>query len=143
MQLEHLVVVGFVLMCLYQLGKFAIIWVRDLPIPPDPWDALISFLRKDPPVPLHLPAGNAGMKKLLTANNWSGTDVHLLKGLLEEEGIPCLIKNESLLIAIGDLPPAECYQQLWLLDAADYARAKEILDAWRTATPVSTGDDTG
>jgi len=114
MQLEQLIIVLFVLMLLYQLGKFITAWIRNLPVPPDPWDALLSFLRKDAPVsPVH-PPSDKGMKKLLTAQNWSGIDVSLLRGLLEQEGIPCMIKNEALVIAIGDLPPTECYPQLWL-----------------------------
>jgi len=47
-----------------------------------------------------------------------------------------LIKNEYLSIAMGDLPPAECYQELWLLDAADYPRAQAVFESWRTVTPL-------
>ena len=77
---------------------------------------------------------------LLRAKDLSGIDVNLMKGLLEQEGIPCVIKNEYLLIAIGELPPAECFQELWLLNAADYPHAKEIWESWRTATPLPSGE---
>ena len=86
---------------------------------------------------LDQPHGDQPMRLLLRARDLSGIDVQLLKGLLEQEGIPCLIKNEYLLSAIGDLPPAECYQELWLLGANDYPRAREIYESWKTATPLS------
>ena len=140
MQLERFIVAIFGLICLYQLGAILVRWIRNLPMPPDPWDAhLLS--RQDPPQPTRHPPSGHGMRKLLRAKDLSGIDVNLLKGLLQQEGIPCLIKNEYLSIAIGDLPPAECYQELWLLDADDYPQAKEIIDCWNTATPLPTGTD--
>ena len=139
MQLERLLVAVFLAMCLYQLGQFIVKWFRKLPIPPDPWDAILALQRKVPPIIPRHPPGNHGMKKLLTSRDLSGIDVNLLKGLLEQEGIPCMIKNEYLAIAIGDLPPAECFQELWLLDADDYPHAREIWESWRTATPLPSG----
>jgi len=51
-----------------------------------------------------------------------------------------LFKNEYLAIAMGDLPPAECYQELWVLDAADFPQAQAVLESWRTATPLPAPD---
>lgn len=143
MQLERLVVGVFVLLCLYQLGQVIVRWIRNLPVPPDPWEARLSVRQPDPPVPPNHSTGDPAMRLLLRAKDLSGIDVHLLKGLLEQAAIPCLIKNESLAIAIGDLPPAECFQELWLLDAADYSRAKAIYESWQTATPPPTATDAG
>ena len=135
MQLEPLLIGICILMCLYQLWQFVANWIRKFPVPPDPWEAHLSSPRKEPPTQFDRPPGAQGMLRLMRARDLSGIDVNLLKGLLEQDGIPCLIKNEYLAIAMGDLPPAECFQELWLLDAADYTRAKEIFDSWKTATP--------
>jgi hypothetical protein len=144
MQLDHLIVLVFgsvfVAICLYQLWLLLAKWIRTLQVPPDPWDAILSLWRKETPAPPSRSLAS-GMRRLLTAKDFSGIDVQLLKGLLEQEGILCTIKNEYLSIAIGDIPPAECYQELWLLDADDYPRAKEILDSWNTVTPLPTGED--
>ena len=140
MQLEPLLIGVFLLMCLYQLWSLVAKLIRKIPVPPDPWDALLASQSKNTPAPPNHPPGNHGMRKLLTSINWTGIDVNLLKGLLEQEGILCMIKNEYLAIAIGELPPADCCQELWLLDADDYPRAKEIWESWRTATPVPSGE---
>lgn len=140
MQLERIIVAVFVLMSLYQLGQIIAKWIRKLPMPPDPWDAQLRLSTPVPPAARADRAGNCQMRKLLRARDLSGIDVNLLKGLLEEAGIPCLIKNEYLAIALGDLPPAECYQELWVLDAADFSQAQAVLESWRTATPLPAPD---
>ena len=142
MELERLVVAAFVLLSLYQLGQFIAKWIRQFPVPPDPWEAQLGLTQPHPPGPLR-PSGTLGMRKLLRARDLSGIDVNLLRGILEQAGIPCLMKNESLSIAIGELPPTECYQELWLLDASDYPRAQEIWASWRTVTPLPAGVDAG
>ena len=53
--------------------------------------------------------------------------VHHAKNLLEAAGIRVLIRNQYLSSAMGELPPAECEAQLWVLDDADAPRAEELL----------------
>jgi putative signal transducing protein len=53
--------------------------------------------------------------------------VHHAKNLLEAAGIGVLIRNQYLSSAMGELPPAECEAQIWVVDDADLARAEEIL----------------
>ena len=53
--------------------------------------------------------------------------VHHAKNLLEAAGIRVLVRNAHLSGAMGELPPAECQAELWVLDEADYGRAEEIL----------------
>jgi hypothetical protein len=53
--------------------------------------------------------------------------VHHAKNVLAAHGIRAVVKNEYLSSAMGDLPPAECQAELWLLDAADLWRAEELL----------------
>jgi hypothetical protein len=53
--------------------------------------------------------------------------VHHLKDVLESNGIDCIIQNENLAAAAGELPPSECWAELWVLDDAKYQTAREIL----------------
>ena len=53
--------------------------------------------------------------------------VHHAKNILATHGIRAVVKNEYLSSAMGDLPPAECQAELWLLEASDLYRAEEIL----------------
>ena len=55
------------------------------------------------------------MKKI-----YSGSDpllVHHLKNLLERENIQCGIAREHLGGGAGELPPIECWPELWCADA--------------------------
>lgn len=50
------------------------------------------------------------------------------RNLLESEGIRVSIRNEMLSSAMGELPPAECQAEVWVLEDADARRAEAILD---------------
>jgi hypothetical protein len=53
--------------------------------------------------------------------------VHHARNLLEAAGIRAVVRNEYLSSAMGELPPAECQMELWVVDPADYGPAEEIL----------------
>jgi putative signal transducing protein len=53
--------------------------------------------------------------------------VHHCRNLLEAEGIPAVVKNEFLSSAMGELPPAECQAEVWVLRETDAPRAEEFL----------------
>ncbi|MFY9314541.1 MAG: DUF2007 domain-containing protein [Burkholderiales bacterium] len=53
--------------------------------------------------------------------------VYHAKNLLEGEGIRAEIRNEFLVSAMGELPPAECQAEVWVLNDADAARALGVL----------------
>ena len=81
------------------------------------------------------------MKFLCSASPMNGgLDNEMFKSLLEEAGIPCMIRNEYLSVAAGEVPfvPPE----LWILNDGDYLRAKGIVDAWRDAK-IETHDPLG
>jgi hypothetical protein len=59
--------------------------------------------------------------------SFNQTAVYHARNLLEAEGIAVLVRNAALSSAMGELPPAECEAQLWVLDDADAARAQELL----------------
>ena len=72
------------------------------------------------------------MKKLYTSHDT--LIVGFLKNLLENAGITCLIRNEHLAGAMGELPVNECWQQIWITEAVDVNRAERLLeDALRDA----------
>jgi hypothetical protein len=53
--------------------------------------------------------------------------VHHARNLLAAEGIRAVVRNEILSSAMGELPPAECQAELWILDDADLQRSVAIL----------------
>ena len=53
--------------------------------------------------------------------------VHHARNVLAAEGIAAEIRNEYLSSAMGELPPAECQTELWVLRDRDVARAEEVL----------------
>ena len=63
--------------------------------------------------------------------------IDTLKSFLENEGIPCLVRNEDLSMATGEIPFQETLPQLWILNDVDYPKAYELVEAWRSA-PVET-----
>ena len=53
--------------------------------------------------------------------------VHHARNLLETEGIRCVVRNELLSSAMGELPPAECQIEVWVLRDDDAERAEQLL----------------
>jgi hypothetical protein len=78
------------------------------------------------------------MKRVYTANRMSA-DQEIVKGLLEEAEIPCMVRNENLSAALGELPLMECSPEIWILNDDDYPRAAEIVDGWRNAEVEDLG----
>jgi hypothetical protein len=60
-------------------------------------------------------------------SSFNQTAVYHARNLLENAGIETHLKNTVLSSAMGELPPAECQAELWVLNEADYNRAEEIL----------------
>jgi hypothetical protein len=68
------------------------------------------------------------MKQVYVAR--SVTDAHLVRGVLEAEGIAATVRGEFLAGGIGELPADVC--GVWILDDALAARAGEVLEeVWR------------
>lgn len=68
--------------------------------------------------------------------------VHHARNLLEAQGIRAVVKNERLASAMGELPPAECQAEVWVLDEAEAASAERLLREGTQASgpPWSCGD---
>jgi hypothetical protein len=59
-----------------------------------------------------------------------------LKNVLATFGINCVARNIDLISAAGELPPIECWPELWVVDDGKAARAKGILK--RTLAPIAS-----
>jgi hypothetical protein len=70
------------------------------------------------------------MKRLHTFHLWEGPLAGMLKERLAQEGIACLLKNDRLSSAVGEIPFTECFPELWIIDAEAYPRARLLLDGW-------------
>ncbi len=51
-----------------------------------------------------------------------------LKGVLEDQNIACLIKNELLQGATGEIPPQEAWPEIWVQDDRDECAAKALIE---------------
>ncbi|TMG80429.1 MAG: DUF2007 domain-containing protein [Betaproteobacteria bacterium] len=76
------------------------------------------------------------MRRVLSS--WNLTVVHHYRNVLEAEGIRAVVKNQYLSSAMGDLPPAECQAELWVLNEADAGRAERLLLGTAAAGPEWT-----
>jgi hypothetical protein len=65
------------------------------------------------------------LKRIYSSFNLAA--VHHARNLLENEGIRAVVKNEFLSSAMGDLPPAECQAEVWVLHEKDFATAEALL----------------
>jgi hypothetical protein len=61
-------------------------------------------------------------------SSFNQTAVFHARNLLQAEGIDVLVRNAVLSSAMGELPPAECQAELWVMNEQDAARAQEILN---------------
>ena len=64
--------------------------------------------------------------------------VNHLRSILDSLGIPCRVRGEFLSAAVGELPPIECWAELWVVDDDRYDDAKDVIR--RAATG---GEDAG
>jgi hypothetical protein len=64
---------------------------------------------------------------------------HLLKNVLESAGIPCVVRNDSLSVVVGEIPAGECWPELWVVDDAHAEEAHRLLQV--DATPSDAPHD--
>lgn len=76
------------------------------------------------------------MKKVYSADNLPMSGY--IKGLLESCEIECVLRNQNLAGAMGELPPIECWPEVWVLNDEDYDEAMRIV---KSATSEVTGKD--
>ena len=69
-----------------------------------------------------------------------GLLVDYLHGLLEANGIPCMRRNQFLSGAAGELPPNECWPEVWVADDSDLLRAQTVIHRALEDTEKSAND---
>ena len=65
------------------------------------------------------------MVKVYSSPN--STSVHNIKNVLEAQEIDCIIRGENLMTGAGELPPVECWAELWIVDDSKADEAKLII----------------
>jgi Putative prokaryotic signal transducing protein len=70
------------------------------------------------------------MLKLIAFSPYERPLAGLLKERLEMEGIACLLRNEELFAAMGEIPFWELRPELWIIDEDVLPRARLLLQGW-------------
>ena len=70
------------------------------------------------------------MKKLHVFTHRERPFALLLKERLATEEIVCMVRNDELSTALGEIPFVECYPELWVVDDEVFPRARLLLDQW-------------
>src|SRR5258708_33971208 len=65
------------------------------------------------------------VKRVFSSYNLAAA--HHARNLLEVEGIRAVVRNELLSSAMGELPPAECQIEVWVMREEDAERAELVL----------------
>jgi len=73
------------------------------------------------------------MKKLIAFGIHERPLAGLLKERLEQEGIACMLRNEELFAAMGEIPFLELRPELWVLDDEVLPRARLLVKSWLAA----------
>lgn len=67
------------------------------------------------------------MKRVYSSDN--PLIVAHLRQVLEANHIPCLTRNEFLQGGAGELPPIECWPELWIMEDFQAAKARALVEA--------------
>ena len=65
------------------------------------------------------------MKRLYTAQD--PLTISHLKNILETGGVECVVKNIDLAVAMGEIPPIECWPELWVVEDERYEEAQAVI----------------
>jgi hypothetical protein len=69
-----------------------------------------------------------------------------LRALLEANHITCMVRNDFLMGAAGELPVLECWPELWVIENFQFDKARALVDAFaqtqRNGTPWTCPDCT-
>ncbi len=77
------------------------------------------------------------MKKVFESQ--SLVEVESLQGFLSQASIPTTIKNQQTSMLAGEVPFAEVFPELWVLNDSDEEKALTLLDAWKNEEPDESG----
>lgn len=62
-------------------------------------------------------------------------EVESLQDILEQSGIPCIVKNKFSTYLAGAVPFVEIFPEIWVLHDEDVPKAKDILAYWAQGAP--------
>lgn len=65
------------------------------------------------------------MKRVFTSQNFSMVELH--RGVLEENGIRTLVRNQYASMASGRIPVQDARPELWIVNDGDLAHAQSII----------------
>ncbi len=68
------------------------------------------------------------MKKVYSSDSYYL--VGHLRDLLEHHHIKCIAKNEFLFGGAGELPPTECWPELWIAEDFQYEKARQLVEGF-------------
>ena len=68
------------------------------------------------------------MKKVYSSDNFMM--VGALRQVLEDQHVACVVKNEHLIGGAGELPPIECWPELWIADDDLLGKASALVQAF-------------
>lgn len=74
------------------------------------------------------------MKQVFTATE--SVELELLKNMLEQAGITCVLRNQQLSQALPAIPFAV---ELWVEKEDEFQKAQDLCQAWFSARPGATG----
>jgi len=66
------------------------------------------------------------MRKVYTSE--SIVEIAHLRNVLESDGIVCVVRNERLAGAMGEIPFVECWPELWVSEPGQALRARGLID---------------
>lgn len=67
------------------------------------------------------------MKKIYSTDNL--VMAGYIRNLLESCDIECIIKNQNLYGAMGEIPPVECWPEVWIINDDNFTVATEIINS--------------
>ena len=70
------------------------------------------------------------MKKIFSTDD--RIQATYIQSVLEDRNITCWIKNLNLSGAVGELPPIECWPEVWIHDDRDFVIATKIIEELNT-----------
>lgn len=60
-----------------------------------------------------------------------------VRQMLEANHIACITRNDFLAGAAGELPPTECWPEVWVLENFQEPKARALVDAFVDADPLT------
>ena len=67
------------------------------------------------------------MRKVYSSDN--SVIIGHVRQMLENNAVPCIVRNDFLIGGAGELPVNETWPEIWITDNRDFDRARVLVDA--------------